>query len=95
MSWNPSLSRVNSNNDTEVLKYIAYQSKNESYYSLALSGFTFNSEPVKTEMAKVQPKYDVLKGIVVSGLEPNWKQKAAEVNKELRSLGLEKIRAEF
>ncbi|KRF42287.1 ABC transporter substrate-binding protein [Paenibacillus sp. Soil787] len=95
LSWNPSLSRVNSENEAEVLKYIAYQSKNESYYSLALRGFTFNSEPVKTEMAKVQPKYDVLKGIVVSGLDPNWKQNAAEVNKELRSLGLEKIRAEL
>lgn len=95
MSWNPILSRVNSNNDAEVLKYIDYQAKNDTYYSLPLSGFTFNTESVKSEIAKVQPKFDDFNKIVLAGVEPNWKEKAATVNKELRSLGLEKIRAEL
>lgn len=95
MSWNPTLSRVNSNNDPEVLKYIEYQAKNDSYYSLPLSGFTFNTEAVKSEVAKVQPKFDEFNTVVLAGVDPDWKTKAAAVNKQLRSLGLEKIRAEL
>ena len=95
MTWNPTLSRINSNNDSDTLKYIDYEYKQESYYRLAVSGFNFNAEPVKTEIAKVQPKFDDFRKVVDAGLEPNWRQKAESLNKELRALGLDKIRAEL
>lgn len=95
MTWNPVLSRINSNNDAETLKYIEYEYDQSAYYRLALSGFAFNPDPVKNEIAKVQPKFDEVKPIFDAGLDPNWKEKAAELNKQLRSLGLDKIREEL
>lgn len=95
MTWNPTLSRINSNNDQDTLKYINYEYDQNSYYRLAVSGFTFNPEPVKSEIAKVQPKYEEFRAIIDAGLEPNWKEKAEGLNKKLRGLGLDKIRAEL
>jgi hypothetical protein len=95
MTWNPILSRVNGQNDPAVLDYINYQAKNEAYYQLALSGFTFNSESVKSEVAKVQTKFDTANLFYLAGQDANWRKSAAKFNKELKSLGLEKIRAEL
>ncbi len=95
MTWNLGLSRVNGDNDAETLKYMDYLSKESSYYPLALRGFTFNSESVKTEIAKVQPKYDEYKTLVMAGVDSKWKENAVKWNKELRSLGLDTIRAEL
>lgn len=95
MTWNPLMSRMNSANDPEALKYIEYQAKNDSYYALALKGFTFNSDSVKAEIAKVQPKFDDFNKFIQAGQEPKWREKAAKVNTELRALGLETIRAEL
>ncbi|MBD0382960.1 DUF3502 domain-containing protein [Paenibacillus sedimenti] len=95
LTWNPAMSRINAENSPEALKYIEYQSKSDSYYKLPLAGFTFNSEPVKNEIAKIQPKWATLEPILLSGLDKNWKPSAEKMNKELRDLGLEKVRAEL
>lgn len=95
LTWNPIMSRVNAENDAETLQYMDYQGKNESYFRIPLSGFNFNSDPVKTEIAKVQPKFDQAIQIIRHGLDPNWKTTAEQLNKELRALGLEKIREEL
>ncbi|MGO4275183.1 ABC transporter substrate-binding protein, partial [Paenibacillus sp. TAF58] len=56
LSWNPTLSRVNADNGEDAMKLISYQKLQETYYKLPLSGFNFNTEPVKSEIAKIQPK---------------------------------------
>lgn len=95
LSWNPSLSRVNADNTEEALKLIEYQTKEDTYYKLPLAGFIFNSEPVKTELAKISPKAATLDPVLKNGLDSNWRQSAEELNKELRNLGLETVRAEL
>ncbi|MNZ88562.1 hypothetical protein D3C78_1074570 [compost metagenome] len=95
LTWNPTMSRINSDNEESVLKMIEYSTKAESYYQFALSGFTFNTEPVKTEIAKVQPRAAQSVDVMNAGLDPSWKANAEKMNTELRSLGLEKIRAEL
>ena len=95
MTWNPLMSRINAENDADSLKVIEYQAKNESYYQVPLSGFVFNAEPVKNEIAKVQPKSSDAVMIFNAGLDKNWRTSAEKLNKELRASGLETIRAEL
>lgn len=95
LTWNPSLSRINAENTEDALKVIEYQTQEDAYYKLPLAGFIFNTEPVKTEVAKVSPKAQMLDPILKNGLDANWRQRAEALNKELRNLGLEKIRAEL
>ncbi|WP_018752015.1 ABC transporter substrate-binding protein [Paenibacillus sanguinis] len=95
LTWNPTLSRINAENSDEALKIINYQTEDSTYYKLPLTGFVFNTEPVKTEIAKIQPKAAELDPILKNGLEKNWRQSAEKLNKELRNLGLENVRAEL
>jgi hypothetical protein len=95
MTWNPIMSRISSDNDAEAIKILEYQGKMDSYYKIPAAGFTFNPEPVKTEIAMVQPKWQESVQLFNVGLDKNWKADAAKLNQELRSLGLEKIRAEL
>lgn len=94
LTQNPSMSRINADNDAETLKYLEYSAKEDSYYRLPFSGFVFNSESVKTEIAKVQPKFEQQMQIIKGGLDPDWKDHLAKLNKELKGLGMDTIREE-
>ncbi|MDM5277467.1 extracellular solute-binding protein [Paenibacillus silvae] len=95
LTWNPTMSRISGDNNEDAMKLITYQTQDETYYKLPLAGFVFNTEPVKTEIAKLQPKAATLDPILKSGLDANWRQSAAALNEELRNLGLEKVREEL
>lgn len=94
MTWNPTLSRLNTSNEPEVIKYVEYAQDTSSYYQVPLSGFVFDTKPVATEIAKINPKLQQAYEILMTGLEPNWKQFAQKSNEEWRDLGLEKVREE-
>ncbi|MBD0384063.1 extracellular solute-binding protein [Paenibacillus sedimenti] len=94
MTWNPTLSRMNTSNEPEVIKYVEYAQKTDSYYQVPLSNFVFDTKPVATELAKINPKLQQAYDILMTGLDPNWKQFTEKSNKEWRELGLEKVRAE-
>jgi len=94
-TWNPTMSRINGSNDEETLKLMDYQSKNETYYLQPLAGFTFNAEPVKSEIAKMSPVVQMLDPVLKSGLDKNWKESIVKMNKQLQSYGLEKVREEL
>lgn len=95
LTWNPTLSRVNADNGAEALQLITYQTEDSAYYKLPLSGFVFDTEPVKTEIAKLSPKAAEVDPILSNGLDKNWRQRAEKLNQDLRKLGLEKVRAEL
>ncbi|QYR22765.1 extracellular solute-binding protein [Paenibacillus sp. sptzw28] len=94
LTWNPTLSRINTDNDPETIKYIQYTMDKNSYYQIPLSGFVFDSKPVATEIAQIKPKLQETADILMTGLEPKWKELAQKSNSEWRQLGLEKVRAE-
>ncbi|XEC95839.1 extracellular solute-binding protein [Paenibacillus tarimensis] len=94
MTWNPTLSRLNTSNDPEVIEYVEYAQDTNSYYQVPLSGFVFDTKPVATEIAKIIPKLNQATDILMTGLEPEWKEFAQKSNKEWRDLGLEKVREE-
>jgi putative aldouronate transport system substrate-binding protein len=93
-TWSPTMSRINADNDAETLKLLDYQSKPDTYYLQPLSGFVFNAEPVKTEMAKISPLTSQRDPIFNNGLDKNWKGTAAETNKQMEAYGLENVRQE-
>ncbi|KRE32651.1 extracellular solute-binding protein [Paenibacillus sp. Soil522] len=93
-TWNPLLSRVNTAQDEETLKYIAYTKDESSYYQIPLSGFIFDTKPVATEIGKITPVLQPASDILMNGLEPKWQDFAQKLNKDMRNLGLENIRAE-
>ncbi len=95
LTWNPTLSRISADNSDDAMKVIKYQLQPDTYYKLPLSGFVFNTDPVKTEIAKIQPKAATLDPILKSGLDPNWRESAKTLNSDLRNLGLETVRAEL
>ena len=94
LTWNPNLSRINTNQDPEVLKYIKYAMDKNSYYQVALSGFIFDAKPVATELGKIKPKLQQTADLLMTGMEPKWKELAQKSNKEWRDMGLETVRAE-
>ncbi|WP_438351514.1 extracellular solute-binding protein [Paenibacillus sp. FA6] len=95
LTLNPSMSRVNTSNDSKLLEYLEYASKPDTYYKIPLAGFSFNSEPVKTEIAKLSSKHLEYYALMKNGLDPKWRETMIKENKELTSLGLEKVRTEL
>jgi putative aldouronate transport system substrate-binding protein len=94
LTWNPNLSRINTDNDPETIKYLQYAMDKNSYYQVPLAGFIFDTKPVATEIAQIKPKLQEAADILMTGLEPNWKELTQKANKQWRDLGLEKVRAE-
>jgi putative aldouronate transport system substrate-binding protein len=94
LSWNPTMSRINGDNDEQTLKLLDYQSNNDTYYLTPLSGFTFDTEPVKSEIAKIAPLIQQRDPVFNNGLDKNWKDSATKANKQMESYGLEKVRQE-
>ena len=94
LTWNPTMSRIDTNQDPEILKYINYIKDEKSYYQVGLSGFIFDTKPVATEIGKIKPKLQQTADILMTGLEPKWKEYAQKSNKEWRDMGLETVRAE-
>jgi len=94
LTWNPLMSRINGDNDEETLKYLEYAAQEDTYYRVPLSGFVFDSEPVKTEIAKISPKNAEYDQITKLGADPDWRAYTEEYYKEIQALGLETLRAE-
>lgn len=95
LTWNPSMSRINVNNDPEAMKLLQYSADPDSYYRLPLSGFIFDPSPVKNEIAKIQPLATQMTQVFNSGLDPNWRETASQTNGKLKALGLDTIRKEL
>lgn len=95
LTWNPTMSRINVENDPKAIEILSYSADPETYYRLPLAGFRFNPSPVKTEIAKVQSVSAQMAQVFRNGLDPEWRSTAARTNLKLRSLGLENIRSEL
>ncbi|MGG1553706.1 ABC transporter substrate-binding protein [Paenibacillus ferrarius] len=95
LSMNSMYERTNTNADPYAKKVLQFVKTDDAYYTLPLAQFVFDPTPVKTEIAKVSLKLSEYMPLFVTGSDSNWRDTAAKMNKELRALGLEKIRAEL
>lgn len=93
-TWNPTMVRVNADLDETTKKMYAYAQKPDTYYKEPLSTFVFNTEPVKSEWAKIGPKAEPITTQIKNGLFKDWQGAARQLNAELKPLGLDKIREE-
>ncbi|MCQ6561279.1 ABC transporter substrate-binding protein [Paenibacillus mendelii] len=94
MTWNPNMIRNLAGMDEQIYKMLDYSMNVDSYYQTPLAGFTFDSEPVKSEIAKVTPVMDQIGQVYASGTMEDSFVKAHELNKKAVKLGLDKIREE-
>ncbi|OXM85393.1 ABC transporter substrate-binding protein [Paenibacillus rigui] len=95
LTWNPSYVRINADLDDTVKKYLAYSAKPDTYFTKKLSGFRFNAEPVKNEIAKVTPKVSNFNQLAKLGLIKDYPGEVSKLNQELKGLGLDKLREEL
>lgn len=95
LSMNSMYERTNADMDPYAKKVLQFANTDTAYYTLPLAQFVFDATPVKTEIAKVTPKLGEYKPLFVTGSDKNWRETAAKMNKELRALGMDKIRAEL
>lgn len=94
LTWNPTMVRLNTSLDDYSKKLFEYASKPDSYVYKKLGLFEFNNEPVKNEVAQIQPKWNEFFQIVNVGVYPKLGDEAKKLNEELRGLGLDIIRSE-
>lgn len=94
LTWNTNMVRYPFDIDEDVLKYLQYRSKDDTYIKSELAGFSFNQEPVKTEIAKVGPVFADINNLLLLGMLDNPKEKMAQAVEKAKKLGLEKIREE-
>ena len=95
LTWNPNYIRLNADLDETTKTYYEYLAKADTYYKRPLAGFKFDTSPVKSEIAKVQPKYDEFYQIAQNGLVQDVWTEARKANEEWKALGLDVIRAEI
>lgn len=95
MTWNSSMIRQMDGMDPDYYAIEDYIMKDSSYYQNALSGFSFNSEPVKNELLKVTDVAIAVSQIQASGIYgADTYKKAHEEYLKGVDLGYDKISAE-
>ena len=95
MTWSANLSRAKAGMPDSYYKVDAYTTDPASTYLSPIKGFTFDSVPVKSEMAKVQPLYNDQGRPILLGLSQDPEGEYKILNKKAKELGLEKIRSEL
>lgn len=94
LTWTPSMIRMKSDLNPEVIKYNQYLAKADTYYKSNLSGFSFDQANIKAEVAKIKPLNDNLEQLGNLGLIADPEAEYKKLVQQSGPLGLEKIREE-
>lgn len=94
-TWNPNMIRLPADLDETAKKYFEYSAKADTYYASVLAKFAFDTSNVKGEFANVQSKADPFIQTLKAGQVKDWEAEAVKLNKDLKGLGLDKIREEI
>ncbi|RIE00979.1 ABC transporter substrate-binding protein [Cohnella faecalis] len=79
-------------NSTKALE--AMKKNNDAAQTSALLGFSFNSEPVKAEVAQVSAVFAEIKPILLTGSMPDFDKYIADAKQKLNNAGMDKIMIE-
>ena len=79
----------------EVQAYMNYQFDPSTFTETVIAGFTFNEEPVKTEIAMCAPIVDKYIPVLLCGLFDDAEEELNKFGEELRAAGVDKIKEEL
>ncbi len=94
MTWNPTIYRVSSTIPDDVLSYIKKFSEQDYFYKDVASGFTFDSEPVKTEVALISDIASI-KSALGNGMIADFEAEITKLDEKLKKAGWEAYAQEF
>jgi putative aldouronate transport system substrate-binding protein len=94
MTWNPTMLRVSSTLPDDVLGFVKKHSEQDYFYKDITSGFSFNDEAVKTEMALINDTVSI-KYALDNGMIADYKAEIAKVDEKLKKAGWEAYAAEY
>ncbi|MBD0384502.1 ABC transporter substrate-binding protein [Paenibacillus sedimenti] len=94
LTWNPTLNRMPADLPEQVQKYYEYQFKPDTYKKHVLAGFTFDQEPVKSEIAKCNTVMDKYLPFLLSGFG-DVNENLSKMNADLKAAGVDKIKEEL
>lgn len=94
MTWNPTMYRVSANIPDDVLEYMKKYSDQDYFYKDVASGFTFDSEPVKTEVALISEIISI-KSALGNGLISDYKTELNKLDEKLKKAGWETYVQEY
>lgn len=94
MTWNPTMIKVSSTIPDDVLSFVKKYSDQDYFYKDITSGFTFNSEPVKNELALINDVVSI-KTALGNGMIADYKTEIPKVDEKLKAAGWEAYAAEY
>jgi len=95
LGWSPVYQRIPAGLPDKIRELYLYQLKEDTFTETVLAGFTFNQQPVETEIAKCAPLIDKYIRPLQCGLFENPEEKLKEFNSELVAAGVDKIKEEL
>jgi putative aldouronate transport system substrate-binding protein len=94
MTWNPTMLKVSASIPEDVNEYNSKFNDPEYLYKLITAGFSFNSDPVKTEVALISDVISI-KSALGNGMIADYKSEIAKLDKQLEKAGWEKYAEEY
>ncbi len=94
MTWNPTMYKVSAAIPDDVLGYVKKYSDQDYFYKDITSGFTFNSDPVKTEVALITEIISI-KSALGNGMIADYEAEIAKLDEKLKNAGWETYAKEY
>lgn len=93
LTWNPTMQRYNSDTPDEVVTIMKKLGDTSYFYKSPLAGFSFATDPVKTEVAKLNDLSSLVRAVgcgVIADIDGN----IAQIQKQYDQAGYQKVRDE-
>ncbi len=94
MTWNPTMIKTSATIPDDVLDVFKKGSDQDYFYKDITAGFTFNSDPVKNELALINDVVSV-KSALGNGMIADYQSEIADIDKKLKQAGWETFAAEY
>lgn len=72
-----------------------FTGKADSFKKSPIAGFALDAEPIKSELAKIGPEFKKARSVAMLGLVDNYESAYKDALENMKSMGLEKVRAEI
>jgi putative aldouronate transport system substrate-binding protein len=95
IGWSTAYQRIQVGWPEELLKLYKYQFKQDTFTKSAIAGFAFNTDAVKTDVAKCAPIAEKYMQILGCGVNSDPAATLKAMGDELKAAGMENVKAEL